>query len=445
MRVCLRLFFIISVTVFLTAPVTAQADNTDCAESATFPSLGISGVTLIEAVQAALRHHPDLVVAECEIRAAEGRMVQAGLRPNPEAGVEVANVAGSRTRRGFAAAETTLQVSQLIELGGKRAKRLEVAGLERDLAAWDREAKRLDVITETRKAFIETLVAQERLGLFRELAQLSREVLHGVAGRVTAGKVSPIEEVRANVAVSRAELDLAGAKTQLEAARLQLAARWGAEKAIFTQAVGDLNLLPPRPALADVEDALQQNPDLARWVTEAQLRQRALELADAQGVPDVKLSGGVRQFAETDDVGLVIGLSVPIPLFNRNQGAIAAAQSRLTAAGAAQGATRLQLLRAVYRQYQSLSSAATEVNALNENVLPSARRVFEATTTGYRQGKFSYLEVLDAQRTLFEARSQYVDALARYHVAAAELERLTGTGLQQIESSPKVSNPGAQE
>ncbi|MGH8598284.1 MAG: TolC family protein, partial [Gammaproteobacteria bacterium] len=87
-------------------------------------------------------------MADCEIRAADGRLVQAGLRPNPEASIELENFAGSGTRRGFNSEEATLQVSQLVELGGKRAKRLQLAGAERDLSVWDKEAKRLAVITD---------------------------------------------------------------------------------------------------------------------------------------------------------------------------------------------------------------------------------------------------------------------------------------------------------
>lgn len=427
----------------LGSPAVAVGPDGGCAHGAPALPPATGDLTLADALERSLRHHPDLVVAECAIAAAEGRVIQAGLRPNPEAGFEVENVAGSGRLRELESAETTLAIGQLVELGGKRAKRLALAGLERELAVWERERERLDVITATRQAFIDVLAAQARLALFEDLVGLAREVQRGVAARVDAGRVSPIEEARAQVAVSRAELDRSRARGELAAARRRLAARWGAEQAEFGNLLGDLRVLPAVPSLGALEAALESNPALARWRTEDERRRRALDLAEAEAVSDLTVSGGLRQFAESGDVGLVFGLAIPIPLFDRNQGTIAAARSELAATGAARQATRLRLLGAIYDGHQALAAAASEVEALHEEVLPLAGRVFEATTTGYEQGKFGYLDVLDAQRTLFEARSRELDALARYQAASADLERLIGLGLEDLAPASGTSTPGA--
>jgi multidrug resistance efflux pump len=120
----------------------------------------------------------------------------------------VENFAGSGEFRGFDAAETTIALSQVIELGGKRLRRARVAALERDVAAWDYEATRVDVFTATTKAFVEVLSVQAKLALNEELVRLADQVLRTVGARVQAGQVTPIEETRARVALSTSRIAL---------------------------------------------------------------------------------------------------------------------------------------------------------------------------------------------------------------------------------------------
>jgi cobalt-zinc-cadmium efflux system outer membrane protein len=403
-----------------------------CAPAATDATAGHAAITLDQALKASLSRRPELTVSDCEIRAADGRVLQAGLRPNPQASAEVENFAGSGSQRGFQSTETTLSVSQLIELGRKRAKRQSLATSERDLLIWDKEARRLEVITDIRKAFIETLASQARVALAEELANVARSMLRGVAEMVKAGKVSPIEESRATVATNRADLTVFEMRSQLTLARQHLAMQWGDVDARFERAEGSLDSLPARPELSELEQQINDHPALARWPDEMKRRKSELDLAAAEAIPNLAVSGGIRHFAGDDDVAMVVGVSVPLPLFNRNQGAILTAQANMDAADASFEVARRTLLTSIRDQYQALNSAAVEEESLRRNTLPLAAQVFEATSTGYRHGKFSLLEVLDAQRTLFESRSQYVEAQARYQIAIAELERLTAKSMQSV-------------
>ncbi len=163
-------------------------------------------LTLPQAQALALLQHPRLAAFGWEVRAGEARTLQASLPPNPELGIEVENFAGSGELRGFRSAEITIHLSQLIELAGKRQKRTRVAALERDLVAWDYEATRIDVLTQVTQAFVEVLSAQERLRLHLELVRLAEQVLRTAAERVRAGKVSPVEETRAQVALSTSRI-----------------------------------------------------------------------------------------------------------------------------------------------------------------------------------------------------------------------------------------------
>src|SRR5262249_2634654 len=168
------------------------------------------------------------------------------------------------------------------------------------------------------------------------------------------------------------------------------------------------------------------------WGAELQQRQAAVGLAEAQKRPDLTAAGGVRYVNEARAAAFVLSFSVPLPVVNRNQGAILEAQHRLAKAGEERRAAVVRVRSALGAAYAALTAAFAEVTTLKNEALPGAQRVFEATREGYRQGKFSLLDVLDAQRTLFETRGQYIEALATYHKAVAEAERLIGGELAAV-------------
>ena len=143
-------------------------------------------------------------------------------------------------------------------------------------------------------------------------------------------------------------------------------------------------------------------------------------------MPDLTLSLGVRRLNEIDKFGFVAGVSIPLPLFNRNQGGIFEATRRLSKAEEERRTANVKVLATVSEIYQALSSSFTEAMILRNDALPGALSAFEASQEGYRQGKFGYLDVLDAQRTLFDVRRRYIDAVAAYHIAIADVKRLIG-------------------
>lgn len=401
-------------------------------------------LTLRQALALGLAGNPDLIAFSWEVRTGDPRILQAGLIPNPELGVELENFLGSEPSRKFETLETTLSISQLVELGGKRAARIGLASSEKEVSIWEYEAKRADVAADVAKSFVEVLSAQDRLTLAEELARLAKEVLNAVAARVTAGKISPVEETRASVASSIGGIELERARLGLEGARKRLAAAWGSQKPMFSKAVGQLDRLPPIPSQEVLVARISRNPDVARWAAEMEQRKAALALERANRISNVTLSGGVRREREAKDTSFVFGAAVPLPLFNRNQGKILESQYRISKAEREREAAGNKVLAALSEAYQALATGYAEATTLRSTVLPGAQSAFEATSEGFRQGKFGYLEVLDAQRTLFEARGRYVEALGAYHKAAADTERLIGgelgeplTSIQTNRGSPR--------
>lgn len=396
-------------------------------------------IALRDAIALTLMHSPELAAYAWETRAREARTVQAGRLPNPILSLQSEDIGASipaGAAGSVAQPQTTLQLSQLVELAGKRTARRGLANTERELAAWDYEAARMDVLTRVTHAFIDLLFAQELVALTRQTSELLRAVHAGVTARVAAGVVSPIEEAKAAVAVAAADVETARALRLLESSRAQLAARWGRSTATFAGASGALSEVRVPPTLRDLRARLAHNPDLARWAVELSQRQAALAIERSKRVPDVTLAAGYREFGGTTDKAFVVGAALPLPLFDRNGAGTQEAQHRVNKAFEERRAAEVRVAAALAESYRALSSAHQEVTALAETVLPRSREIFDAASEGYRLGRFAYLDVLDAQRTLIGAGTQYLRAVSEYHKAVADAERLIGAPLTEITGVP---------
>ncbi len=386
-------------------------------------------ITLREVLAFAARGNPELAVYANEIRARAGSVRQAHLPPNPVLDALSSNL-GNPALDDFDGPQTSVSLSQVLTLGGKRARAIEAAELDQTLAAWDYEAKRLDILTQTARAFIEVLRAQEEVRLADGLVQLAEQVVTAVSARVLAGKVSPVEETRARVALASVQIERARAMRDLELVRMRLAASWGSTAPRFESARGELDNVSPLPSLEALKQRLVHNPDLARWATEIAERHASIHLEKSRAVPDLTVSVGITEYHDTGDSAVIAGMSIPLPVFNRNQGNIQTAEERLTKALAARRAIGVGVNTALSDAYQRLAAAHTEVMTLKQAVLPGAQIAFDAVSEGYRLGKFGLLDVLDAQRTLFGVKAQYLRAAADYHKAGTEIERLLGERLE---------------
>ena len=384
-------------------------------------------LTLAGALALALERNPELATSNWDIRSAEARTLQASLRPNPEIVFQSENIGGSA---GSAPTEQTLQLSQLIELGGKRPARIREAHAGVQLAQWDYQMKRIEVLKDTAQSFIEVLALQRRLILAEEVEKIAKDTILLAEQRVEVGKASVVETARAQVTVAAADIGLEQARHDLLAAKGRLAAQWGAKQADFAQVIGDLDRMPAMPSLATLRGRLNKNPQLARWASEREKRAATLASQRAQGRPDINLFAGPRLEGDGNGGSAVLGFGLPLPLFNRNQGNIAAAQVDLSKVEEEQRAAEARAFAALNNAYQQAQAAAREVSILRGEVVPRAQEAMGLLGEGYATGRFSQFEVFDGRRTLNEARAQQIRALADYHKAVAEIEALTARPLQ---------------
>ena len=382
-------------------------------------------LTLEEALKRALEESPELASRAWDLQGQDARAIQAGLAPNPELEAETENFAGSGAFSGFGASETTLALAQRLETAGKRGKRRRAAELGADAAACVVEEARLRVVEQATSAFAGVVAAQQGLSVTTQQVEIAESSQQATRRLVDAGAAPPVEATRDRVAVATARIDRVRAVRQLEAARVELARTWGSAIADFAEAVGEVGAVVPPPSIDDLRALLSHNPALAAWDQEVARREALVELADARRIPDVTAAAGVRWLAAPEDAALVAGFSVPIPLFDRNQGNRAAARADVRRARSERRAEEAALGTQLERAYQELAARHEEIVQLRNEILPAARDAFDGVRDGYRRGLFRNTDVLDAQRTLVELRLREIDAVRAYHVAHAALERLT--------------------
>ncbi|MCG3179520.1 MAG: Cobalt-zinc-cadmium resistance protein CzcC [Phycisphaerae bacterium] len=395
-------------------------------------------LTLRQALALAMLHSPDLAGASWEVRAAEARAIRASLPPNPEIGLDLESVASPRV------IETVLSLGQVIFLSDKLTRQKQVAMLDRDMSGWDWEASRIRIYSNTTKVFVALVAAQQRLSLAEEIVAISRRLLDVTAERVRSGKASPLEEMKAKVELSTVRADLEQARQAVLAARQRLAATWGGTTPRFDKAEGRLESGGPIPTADQVFGLVEQNPEVARWATEMQRREAVVSLERRKAIPDLLIGGGFKREKADGEAaarGFTLGASIPIPIFDRNQGGIKESRYNAAKGREEQRATKARVLAEIADAYQTMASAHARSSILGREVVPEAQKAFDAASAGYNEGKFAYLDVLDAQRTVFDARVQHLEALADYLSAVADIEGLVG---QRVESAT-VTNATTQE
>ncbi|MFJ4195932.1 TolC family protein [Pseudomonas sp. NPDC089534] len=387
-----------------------------CAMAAVSPG---PALTLDQALQTAFAGNPDLAAAGWEIGIAAGERQQAGLIPNPEVAWEAED-----TRR--ESRTTTVTLSQPIELGGKRGARIDVASRAQDAAGIELERKRLGLRADVIQAYTAVQTAQQRLQLSRQSLALAEHGLRVAQGRIGAGKSSPVEGTRAQVQLSEVRLELSRAERDRANAWQQLAQVMGAplpESAEVPAAAAALPAVPPSSRLLG---RLNETAELRLAALQIDQREASLGLEKAQRIPDLTVSVG-SQYSETERERVnVVGLSMPIPLFNRNQGNVLAAARRADQARDLRNATELRLRTEIQTALEQWRTADGEAQAFDKSILPAAQSAVDSATRGFEMGKFAFIDVLDAQRTLIGARTQYLQAVAEATDARVRIERIFG-------------------
>ena len=383
-------------------------------------------LSLQTALQRALAANPRLTAAERDVGIVSGQRIQAGALINPEVSFELDNSLGSGAYRGTRSAESTLQISQLFELFGKREARIAVGQAGVDTAEIQRKAIRLEVLSETAVAYLSVLGAQRRIQILDEQVGQIDRITPLLQRRVEAGASSQAETGRAEVASSLVKADRERVRSLLASARRELAVLMGDTTAKFSSVSGRLDATGRPPSFGAVVAAIDANPQLVRWTAVYAQRNAELLQARLRPYPDLRVGAGWRHYNETADNAVRLSISAAIPVFDQNQGNILSAQESLAKARAEREANRNALIVIAGRAYDSLQGALRELAILRETAIPKSRQAADAILEGYGQGRFSLLEVLDAQSSVAQARLREQEAQQNFHIAVATIEGLVG-------------------
>lgn len=381
-------------------------------------------LSLASAIEFSLARNPHLAVAQREYESTEGALLQARVRPNPE-------LAFAQEDTRAATRSSAFQLNLPIELGGKRAARIDASERGREVALAELTLRHGEVRASVIAAYFDVLTAQERVRLAQSTLDTVKRATDATSKRVQAGKISPVDEVKAKVAEANVRIELSQAHSDLRLARQKLSALWGNTNPRFERADDAVDKLPEVPSQATLEQRLSQAPAIQRAEFEVRRKQALKDLEQAKRTPNPTVSLGVKRAADQHNQ-LLFGVSIPLPVFDNNQGNLLEALRREEKARDELVALQLRLQTDLQQARERLIASRSEVEAFSSEVLPGAQSAFSAATQGFEAGKFSYLETLDAQRTLVQAKTQYLRALGQTHRAAAEIERLLSDAVPQI-------------
>lgn len=387
-------------------------------------------LTLGEANALALQHHPSLQVFDADKRLADARILSALARPNPELEFETEDVMGSGVYEGFDSAIYNLGLSQLIELGGKRRVRSEVAKSSREAEDLRFEAARCEVMLETTQRFVLVLAAQDAEENAVRNLEIAKETVQSVKGLQAGGRGSALDVGQSEIGLREAQLQVENAKSRTALARQQLASMWRKTRPDFRRAAGHLVEPGDSSLSADaLQETLENHPVMALARSGIATARRELDLQQRLRRPDVNVGLAWRRDMTVEDNAVLFNISLPLPLWNRNEGGIAEAEAEIARNEALVEQTRQQLSAALAEAVTRLESARSQYRLVAGEMLSAAAKQHESVAEGYRLGRISYLELLEARRSLTEVRAQRIEMLAAYHEARVEIETLTGKSL----------------
>ena len=403
-------------TVFLFGIITSEM------ESQTM----VSNVLTIEiAEKKGIENSPELQYLLKNIDANKAVQLQSGLISNPEFGLDVENIFGSGDLSGFSGSEITASLSQNFQLAGKIGKREKVAEIDVSLAEWDYLAKRLDVITKIRKAFTDALATQKIIEKNSELIESSEKLILNLRSRVKAGKISPAEVSRAQIIVNSLQIGINTLKADYDSAIYELTTLMNDPSLSIGELKGELKSIKELPEYDSLYSRLENNPNLKRFSNEYDKQKAVIDLEESMSIPNLTVSAGYRRLNEVNANAFVVGASMPLPIFDTNQGSIVEAKIRLEQKKSEYESIKNNLtlqLNLLYRKFGLLFSISEKIK--NESI-PDAEESFKIIREGNLLGRFTILDVLDAERTLFEVQNQYLNTLCDINRVVVEIESLT--------------------
>jgi cobalt-zinc-cadmium efflux system outer membrane protein len=381
------------------------------------PARAQTPLTLADAIARAVRDQPALLAGQLEVDARAAEVAQARRWMNPSAAFDTEDL--GRTGGTGGPAQTTVGLTQRLELGGKRRLRTETAAGDRTVAEAELLVARHDLERRVALAFVRALSSEADLALAEQDATTAAETAAVIAARVDAGVAPPPEADRAQADALAATVRLRAARLRLDSARVALAATWAGPASDAMVLAGSLGT-PVIPPLETFEAAVDVSPAVQRRRVDVARARIGVDATRAARVPDLDVMFGYRRLHDPESHAWVAGAGMSLPLFDRQQDRLAAASRRVTSAERSLDAARASAREVLATAHREATEAAAMV-ATFDDLIPLHERVYAAVSEGYAAGRFGLLQLLDARRSLIDARRNRLEALQQVHEALVTL------------------------
>jgi cobalt-zinc-cadmium efflux system outer membrane protein len=388
-------------------------------------------LTLDGAVRLALENNPELRASSGRIDAATGRAYQARLWTNPELTLSAEDwpVSGGGD---FSDSKQTIGVAQTISFAGKKKldRQIGVSGVR--VSEAELTLRRVELVRDVKSTFYQVLAAEGLVNVAGELVKVAESSAATARKRVAAGAAADQEQLRAEIPLEQARIELSGFQRELTTTRQTLALLLGRPdlaEAPLSGALAEtasLTLLDQGP-----EQWLPNHPSVLAVKTSRDRAELELRRARLEPYPDVRIGVEGGRIGESGQSIIQMGLSIPLPIIDRSKGKKQEARANVRIAEADQAAIEHRLLRAWGTASKRYRTAAEQVASYRERILPKADEALRLVQAGFEQGKFGFIDLLDTQRTTAEARLTYQQKLLELNVAQAELEALLQSQVNQ--------------
>ena len=375
-------------------------------------------LTLADLETMAFGNNPTLAAAAARIEAAYGKQVQAGLYPNPVAGyhaTEVGNEGSAGAQGGF--------VSQRFITGGKLGLDQAIAGQEVEEAQFRLQAQEQRVLSDVRLRYYDALVAQRRVELTEELARIGDELVSATTKLLKGRLATDNDLLQADIRAEESRILLDNARNQHEEAWRRLSAVVGLREMRIAHLVGELDKdLPHFQWQACYAMAVGANPELNAAFARVERARIAMVRAEKEPIPNIDVSVSVRHADLSGDEIVNVQAGIPLPIFNKNQGNIQAAEAEWALANHELQRIELDLQDRLAVSYRRYADARQQVDRYGQRIIPKAKKSLRLVTGGYEKGEVEYLTLLTAQQTYYQVNLSYLDALRELWTATAVLD-----------------------
>src|SRR3989338_4521079 len=383
-------------------------------------------ISLEEALKIAIEKNPQLQSTRDQIDVAVGSLRQSKIYPNPVLGLLAEEVPSNEV--GLNQSQNLVSITQPIITGGKRGLGIKVSEREKEKNELERDAVLLAVIADTKKAFYKVVADQEGFAIAKKVEEIAKGIYESEKARFDAGEVAITNVLRAEVELSKARNLVSNAEGNLQNSIKELQTVMGIPEETVDGAMGKLLTKPGELSLHELELNMKSNqPVLKASKKNIEIAETQLTLEKRQAIPDINISAGYKRLSLENVDTVQMGIEIPAPFFNRNQGNIQKGKALSRKAKSENQSVYNELLFQLKKNFNSYNVERRRVIEYRDKILPKAEESLKLITRGYKEGEFDYIDLLDAQRTWAETRISYIESLKNLNMLIADIERLAVT------------------